>query len=169
MAHRTKKLGDDTKHISHEDPNSVYLKHFSLRQIFHQCKKKVCAKPLHIRLTLTTLPWKRNRSLLSRPLLVTKYWAMNSTWPINPVSREVIFRVWATSEHYFPNDTIYPALFRDMVSITDCNLIKIILAVSRKVVILCLRPIWRAPNFAAGMFRRQLDTHRSIHTYIHTT
>jgi hypothetical protein len=71
------------------------------------------------RLTSTALTLKRNILLLGRPLLVTEHRTMKSVIPINPVSIESTFRVWAPSApyRYLHDDSNYAVLFWVTVSI----------------------------------------------------
>jgi hypothetical protein len=115
-----------------------------------ESRLKIGAKTLnilsHIRLVLSTLPWKLNQLLLSRPLLLAEYRiTIKSVWSVKPVSRKLIFLVRDPLRlyRYFPENTAN--LFWDMVSINWYNLIKIVGPVFKIIAILFWGPsegIW---------------------------
>jgi hypothetical protein len=76
----------------------LFFKKQEIRLI--KVKERVRTKELHIlshiRLILTTLPWKRNRLLLGRPLLVDELEAtVRSIWSLKPVSGKWTFHLRA--------------------------------------------------------------------------
>jgi hypothetical protein len=85
----------------------------------------------HIRLTLTMLPWKWNRPLL------TSYWISKTIKSVQPEK----LNLWKTKfsfSHYPPKDTTYAVSFREMVSINFRNIIYMIRKLFKKIVILLL-------------------------------
>jgi hypothetical protein len=87
----------------HEDTQQggfVNLLLFFKNEEIRLMKIRICTKELHIlshiRSILTTLPWKRNLLLLSRPLLLDELRAtVRSVWSLKPVSRKWAFHHWA--------------------------------------------------------------------------
>jgi hypothetical protein len=68
--------------------------------------------------------------------------------PVKPVSAKLTFRVWAPiALPYFPEDAIYVVLFREMVFINYCNLIKVVIGHLEKSAILFLAVHAKGPYF----------------------
>jgi hypothetical protein len=102
--------------------------------------------------TSTTLPWKWNRLLHRRPLLVAEYRTkLKSVWPIKPILRNLTLRICAYLN--FPEDTAYAVLFMNTISTLYRNLNKFVGAALEKIVILGGLKI---PIFEAGIFGFEL-------------
>jgi hypothetical protein len=98
----------------------------------------------NIRMNLTTSPWKFNRSLLGRKLLITQYrTTMKSMWPVKPLRQN--------RNLAFGPSNARTGIFLKMVSMNCWNLIKIDAAVFEKIATLFWGPIWSDSNFGAGI------------------
>lgn len=103
------KIGEEPAIKSSFSLNSVSYSS-TLKAIIFQCHNAIPQS----RLTLTTLLWTQIW-MISRPDHQT---TIKSTQTVKPVLTKLTFHIWVHSVHsYFPNDTTYVVLFREMIPI----------------------------------------------------